>query len=109
MVILSKDASRIFAANIGGDSISIFTHTPDGAGWNQTVVPVGKGPEGLDLTPDGKQLWTAHSRDGGVSILDVEEKKVVGTFDIGTSARIASNLLPTANWPWYRISPEGNW
>ncbi len=84
MVILSKDASRIFAANIGGDSISIFTHTPDGAGWNQTVVPVGKGPEGLDLTPDGKQLWTAHSRDGGVSILDVEEKKVVGTFDIGT-------------------------
>jgi DNA-binding beta-propeller fold protein YncE len=84
MVMLSKDNSRIFTANIAGDSISIFTHTPDGMGWNQSVVPVGKGPEGLDLTPDGTQLWAAHSRDGGVSIVDVEEKKVLGTIDLGT-------------------------
>jgi YVTN family beta-propeller protein len=29
-------------------------------------------------------LWAAHSRDGGVSIIDVAEKKVVQVFPIGT-------------------------
>lgn len=84
MVMLNKENSRLFTANIASDSISIFSPTPDGASWNQTVVPVGKGPEGLDLTPDGKQLWTAHSRDGGVSIIDLNDKKVIGTIDLGT-------------------------
>ena len=84
MAMFNRDNSRIYAANIGGDSISIFSHAPDGATWTQTVVPVGKGPEGLDLAPDGRELWTAHSRDGGVSFIDTATKAVTGTIDIGT-------------------------
>jgi DNA-binding beta-propeller fold protein YncE len=84
MVMLNKDASRLFTANIGSDSISIFSPTPDGTNWNQTVVPVGKGPEGMDLSADGSQLWTAHSRDGGVSVIDVAAKKVIATMDVAT-------------------------
>ncbi len=84
MVMVNKDGSQIFTANIGSDSITVIDRVPAAANWNETVVPVGKGPEGMDISPDGKQLWTAHSRDGGVSIIDVASKKVAQTFNVGT-------------------------
>ncbi|HKA01575.1 MAG TPA: cytochrome D1 domain-containing protein [Candidatus Solibacter sp.] len=77
MIIVSQD-NTIFTANIGSDTISII----DRAG--ATAVPVGKGPEAMDLSPDGKELWTGHSRDGGVSVIDVASKKVVATIPLGT-------------------------
>ena len=66
MVLALPDESRIFTSNIGSDSITIIERAGVG-NWNETVVPVGKGPEGFDLSPDGKQLWAANSRDGSVS------------------------------------------
>lgn len=84
MVLLNKDETQIYTANIGSDSISILDRASGPLGWNQTVVPAGKGPEGMDLSPDGKQLWTAHSREGGVSILDTASKKVIETLNVPT-------------------------
>ena len=62
--------------------------------WTQTVIPVGKGPEGIDLSPDGREVWSAHSRDGGVSIIDVASKKVVQTIAIGTKRSNRIKLTP---------------
>ena len=83
MVLPTKDAKTIFTSNIGSDSVSMIEQGANGQ-WTQTVIPVGKGPEGIDLSPDGKQVWSAHSRDGGVSIIDVAAKKVVQTINVGT-------------------------
>jgi len=83
MVELSKDQRQIYTANIGSDSICIMEAAGVG-NWNSTVIPVGKGPEGFDISPDGKQLWAANSRDGSVSIIDVATKRVVYTFNIKT-------------------------
>ena len=84
MVLVSKDLSRIFTANIGSDSITILERGNSPLAWNETVVGVGKGPEGIDMSPDEKEVWTAHSRDGGVSIIDVATKKVVQTLSLQT-------------------------
>jgi YVTN family beta-propeller protein len=84
MVWVSPDAARMYTANIGSDSITIIERGANALTWNQTVVPVGKGPEGFDVSPDGRELWAAHSRDGGVSIVNLEQKKVVGTIDLQT-------------------------
>ena len=78
MVIVAPDNTTMFTANIGSDTITILDRT------GATAVPVGKGPEAMDLSPDGKQIWTSHSRDGGVSIIDIASKKVVGTLSLGT-------------------------
>ena len=83
MVQLNKEQNQIYTANIGGNSISIFDRT-GAIDWNQTVVPVGKGPEGFDVTPDGKELWAAQSRDGGVSIINIFTKTVTHTFSVQT-------------------------
>jgi YVTN family beta-propeller protein len=84
MVLVSGDANTIFTANIGSGSISVIQRTSGSPGWNETVIPVGKGPEGIDLSPDGKEVWTAHSGDGGVSIIDVATRKVMQTINVQT-------------------------
>ena len=83
MIEVDKNLNMIFTANIGSDSISLFERNGSQS-WNQTVIPVGKGPEGFDISPDGKQLWTAHSRDGGVSVIGLFEKRVIQTFKVQT-------------------------
>jgi YVTN family beta-propeller protein len=83
MVMLTPDLNTIFTANIGSDSISVFERAGQ-TDWKQTVVPVGQGPEGFDLSPDGKEIWAAHSRDGGVSVIDVATKRVTHTFSVQT-------------------------
>lgn len=95
MVLTAKDARTIFTSNIGGDSVSAIQQGPDGA-WMQTVIPVGKGPEGIDLSPDGREVWSAHSRDGGVSIIDVASNKVVQTINLGTKRSNRIKLTPDA-------------
>jgi len=83
MVLVNKDVSRIFTSNIASDSITIIE--ADGSGnWNETPVTVGKGPEGFDVSPSGKEVWAANSRDGSVSVIDVASKKVVANIDVQT-------------------------
>jgi YVTN family beta-propeller protein len=97
MVLPTKDARTIFTSNIGGDSVSAIEQGAGGA-WAQTVIAVGKGPEGIDLSPDGREVWSAHSRDGGMSIIDVASKKVVQTIPIGTKRSNRIKLTPDAKF-----------
>ncbi len=83
MVSLNAEGTQMYLANIGANTISIADRAGVGA-WNLTHIPVGQGPEGFDISPDGKQLWTAHSRDGGVSVIDIASKKVINTFNVQT-------------------------
>src|SRR5258706_9386165 len=93
MVLPTKDAKMFFTSNIASDSVSAIEQSAGGA-WTQTVIPVGKGPEGLDLSPDGRELWSASSRDGGVSIVDVGTKKVTQTIPLGTKRSNRIKLTP---------------
>ena len=49
--------------------------------WEQTVIPVGRGSEGFDVSPDGRELWTAASEDGSIYIVDVTAKKLATRLD----------------------------
>jgi YVTN family beta-propeller protein len=80
MLVLNKDASAIYTANILSDSVSALQKGEGSRPWRATHIKVGSGPEGIDLSPDGKQLWAAHSRDGGVSIIDTSTNKVTETI-----------------------------
>ena len=96
MVVGTPDGATLFTSNIGTDSVTALKRGAGGQGWAVTRIAVGKGPEGIDLSPDGRELWTAHSRDGGVSIIDAASGKVTATMDIKTKR---SNRL--------RFTPDG--
>jgi YVTN family beta-propeller protein len=81
MVWVSKNGRMICTSNIGSATISIFEQ--QGNNWPMTVVAVGKGAEGFDVSADEKELWAANAGDGTVSIVDLHEKRVTQTFPVG--------------------------
>jgi YVTN family beta-propeller protein len=84
MLVISKDGHTIYTSNVNSDSVTVVSRNPADSQWTNTVVSVGKGPEGIDLSPDGKEVWAANSGDGTVSIIDTASKKVTQTVNVGT-------------------------
>jgi len=70
--------------------------TPPGGDWKLTVIPVGHGSEGFDVSPDGKEVWVANAQDGTISVIDIAAKKVTAT--------LAANV-PGANR--LKFTPDG--
>lgn len=85
LLVLSDDMSTMFMPNRGSNSVTMAEGVTEGPSEaTLTVIPVpGELPEGIDLSPDGREVWTATRNDGGVSIIDVASRRVVQTLDLG--------------------------
>ena len=66
------------------NSITAIEKSSDASGWKETNIAVGKGPEGIDISPDDKEVWAANSGDGTVSIIEIATGKVIHTIDART-------------------------
>lgn len=55
---------------------------PPGGDWQLSVISVGRGSEGFDVSLDGKEAWIANAQDGTVSVIDLAAKKVVATLAV---------------------------
>jgi DNA-binding beta-propeller fold protein YncE len=84
LMVLAKDQQTMWVPNRGSNSVSVIEGVMGGPPkFRTTAIPVpGRAPEGLDLSPDGRELWTATRGDGGVSIVDTASRKVVQTLDL---------------------------
>jgi YVTN family beta-propeller protein len=86
MVYVFDDLKRIITSNVSSATMTIIDKTTGGRGrgpssdWDETVVPVGRGAEGFDVAPGGKELWAANAQDGTISIVDLGAKKVTQTL-----------------------------
>lgn len=97
MIYVFADLKRIVTSNVSSATMTIIDQTegrgsgpPPGLGgragatradWEETVVPVGRGAEGFDVSPDRNTLWAANAQDGTISVLNLAEKKVTETLD----------------------------
>jgi len=93
MIFVTADGKKIYTTNVSSGTVSIITDTlilpgkfaPPGTrpreDWLQTVVPVSRGSEGFDVSPDGSELWTASSEDGRIFVIDLLAKKLTATID----------------------------
>src|SRR5579875_3718450 len=104
MLYVAPDQKQIYTTNVNSGTVSFLSlvelppmgpppgmRAPAGApphpsagarlDWTETVVPVGKGDEGFDVSPDGRELWTANAQDGTLSIIDIAAKAVKTTVD----------------------------
>jgi YVTN family beta-propeller protein len=80
MLLVSEDMRRVITTNVSSATVTFIDKGAAARDWNETVVPVGKGSEGFDITPDGQELWTANAGDGTVSIIDIANRKVLDTL-----------------------------
>lgn len=83
MLFVTPDAKRIYTTNVASGTVSILVDTlirPENGrpreDWIQIVIPVGRGSEGFDVSPDGTMLWTAASEDGVIYVINLATKKV---------------------------------
>ncbi len=85
LLVLNPETNTLFMPNTGSNSVTMAENIMAGPSESKlTVIPVpGELPEGIDLSPDGREIWTATRNDGGVSIIDVASRKVVQTLDLG--------------------------
>jgi len=88
MIYMFPDLSRFITTNIASATITIGEKVAPrgpsrlpGGEWNETVIPVGRGAEGFDLSPDRKEIWVANAQDGTISIVDATEKKPIQTLE----------------------------
>ena len=84
MVVGSTDQKRFYTANIGSDSVTMFefANVPP-AGSQITQIPVGRQPEAIDLSPDGKEVWVGLNQEGAIDVVDTAGKKVSGKIKLG--------------------------
>jgi len=76
-LVISKDRDKIFVSDRNGNTVSIIEGVLAGPPkWTVTTIPVGGSAEGLDVSPDGKEVWAAKRFGGGISIIDVATKKL---------------------------------
>ena len=113
MLWVSPDMKLIVTTNVNAGTVSIIEKAIGGPGpggpegpapggttgapggdWNETVVRVGNGSEGFDVSPDGKEIWVANAADGTVSIIEVASKQVTQTLaaDVGGANRLKFTL-----------------
>jgi len=125
MIWVSDDAKRMVTTNVNAGTVSMIEKAaprpagpppgaprgapagasqgprgpwgPPGGTWDQTVVRVGNGDEGFDVSPDGKSIWVANAQDGTISIIDVATRKVTET--VSANARGANRL---------KFTPDGS-
>ncbi|UOE51087.1 YncE family protein [Mucilaginibacter sp. SMC90] len=94
MIYVAADGKKVYTTNVSSATVSILvdspakpTGPPGGAGapahheWVQTVIPVAKSSEGFDVSPDGRELWTAGADDGTISIINIAAQKVSDKID----------------------------
>src|ERR1700730_9800747 len=64
MLVLTKDGRTIFVSNVESNTVSVEEMKKKITDWTGTNVKVGKGPEGIDISPDEKARLAANSGDG---------------------------------------------
>jgi YVTN family beta-propeller protein len=110
MLYVTPDEKQIYTTNVSSGTVSIMekvvlppmgpppgsqppppppggSQSPGSQGrmdWNETVIPVGKGGEGFDVSPDGRELWTANAQDGTLSVIELATRTVTATLDSKT-------------------------
>lgn len=109
MIWVSADEHHIVTTNVSSGTVSMIdwepVHMPGpppGMDWNETVVRVGRGSEGFDVSPNGRKIWVANAQDGTISVIDVHAEKVVET--IAADVRGANRLKFTPDGKWVLVS-----
>lgn len=76
--MLAYVGNRLYSANVFDSTVSAFD-LDSGAKIGQ--VTVGKGSEGIGISPDGKQVWTGNRADHTLSVIDTASLKVIDTLE----------------------------
>ncbi|MCB1024248.1 MAG: beta-propeller fold lactonase family protein [Acidobacteria bacterium] len=83
MLVFTPDKQKIYTANIASDTVSVIKPNGGASPQNIKQIAVGKQPEAIDVSPDGKELWVGQNGDGKISIIDTATDKILEDITVG--------------------------
>lgn len=84
MVVGSSDQKRFYTANIGSDSVTAFEFQNIPPAQSKiTQIAVGKQPEAIDLSPDGKEIWVGLNAENAIDVVDTAANKTIEKIKLG--------------------------
>ena len=78
MVVLARKNNKAFVANIGSGSVTVINLKTR---QKITDVQTGAGAEGIDISPDEKEVWVTNRAANTVSVIDVNSLKILATLE----------------------------
>ena len=96
MLVATPDEKKLYVANIGSGSVTVVER----AGGAVRSIPTGAGAEGIDVSPDGREVWVTNREANTVSVLDTKTDAVVASFESGGKFPIRVKLTPDGRQAW---------
>jgi YVTN family beta-propeller protein len=79
MVVGSPDGKRAYVSSLKDGLVTVIDLT----GGVVADVKTGKGAEGIDITPDGREVWVVNRDADTISVIDTKTLKVAATISAG--------------------------
>jgi len=80
LLVLHPNKPLAFVTNINSGSVSVIDLE-----INQVIkiIPCGLGTEGIDITPDGSEIWVTNNKDETISIVNTNSYQITDTLTTG--------------------------
>lgn len=84
MIVVTPDQKKMYTANIASDTVTAFEfQAVPPAPSRITQIAVGKQPEAIDVSPDGKEVWVGLNAEGAIDIVDTAGGKAIEKVKLG--------------------------
>lgn len=83
MLVFSPDKKRVFTANIASDSVTAINLGVPPNAQNIAQIQVGKQPEAIHISPDGKEVWVGLNAEGAIDVIDTTTNKFKEKIKLG--------------------------
>lgn len=96
MLVPAPDESKLYVANIGSGSCTVIERKSG----KVTTVPTGQGAEGIDVSPDGVEVWVTNRAANTISIIDAKTDRLLETLEAGGEMPIRAKFTPDGREVW---------
>jgi YVTN family beta-propeller protein len=80
LLALHPNKPLAFVTNINSSSLSVIDLEQDRV---IKIIPCGLGTEGIDITPDGSEIWVTNNKENTISVINTDTYQITDTLTTG--------------------------
>lgn len=96
MIVPTPDEKKLYVANIGSGSATVIER----ASGKVTSLETGDGAEGIDVSPDGREVWVSNRGANTLSVVRVADDTIVATVESHGTMPIRVKFTPDGREVW---------